>query len=137
MVLKRGIEVLGLGFGIGHEADRSDGLEAGIEKIHPRIAVLIEGEAVMHLHPACHPLVIAGRKIDPVPACALGNAFPARAVPDGGIGNAVNNLSSLQQGVLTFELRKTAELLVGVRTGLELRNMIFFCLWEHWHFLHR
>ena len=75
VILPGGIQILRIPLGKLHKGHGTDEGLAGIKDIHPRVAVFIEPQPVMHLHPAGNPPVIPRRKVDPVPGGSL--IFPA------------------------------------------------------------
>ena len=71
MILAVSIKILGGFFGVGEEGQSSNSILAGVEKIDHGIALGVEGEAVVALHPSGEALVVARLKMNECSVCSL------------------------------------------------------------------
>ena len=111
MILHARVEIFNLVLVVYQNRNRADKRLAVAEYIHPWIAVLVELQPVMALHPARDALVVALCEIHAVPCRCLLDALAAARVPDCRVCNACDILS-LEPWVLPLDLRDLLELLV-------------------------
>ncbi|CAN4000257.1 DUF4316 domain-containing protein, partial [Dysosmobacter welbionis] len=90
VVLALGVDVLHVLLVVDQVGDRADEVLAGVEHIQHGDALLVKGEAVMHLHLAVDAGVVAALEVHPLPLHQSADALRAVAAPDGRVSHAVD-----------------------------------------------
>ena len=92
MVFLRGIEVLGVYLAILQEGEGTYSIFTGIEEIDHRLTLVIEGKAIMHLHPTGDTAVVGFLEIDLMSVSGGNNRLTAVLAPYRRVGDTDNAL---------------------------------------------
>ena len=107
-----GVHVLGGRAAVLQQRQGAQKIAAPAERVKHRPPLTVKAQAVVQLHPTREPAVVAPLEVDAAALGCPGDRFPARGVPDGGIGHA-DDMGTRQPRVLPLHPRDLGENALG------------------------